>query len=693
MRHSIEMAATNRENILSSWWNFWLVLILSSALWLFADSAKADEKVDFLKSLNLEDLLDAEVTSVSKKSERLMDATAAVFVITSEDIRRAGVRTIAEALRMAPGIQVAQIDANKWTISARGFNDTFCNKLLVLIDGRSVYTPLFSGVIWDVQDTMIEDIDRIEVIRGPGATLWGANAVNGVINIITKTAQETQGGLVSVGAGSHEAYNAAVRYGAPLGSDGAFRLYAKGFSRGGYVDVNGDEANDEWDTLRSGFRMDMDLTSRDSLMIQGDIYQGNEEQTLDLPETLTAPAAGPQPYSADFFGADILTRWRRTYSDKSDFTLQFYYDRTDRQQVVIEEVRDLIDLDFQHRFQLTGRQEVVWGLGYRWTQDDLAHGEAGDAVSMNPNSRTDQLFSAFIQDEITLAPDKWWLTLGSKFEHNDYTGFEVQPSMRLRWKPSRSQTAWAAVSRAVRTPSRADHDFRSNRDVVVVPGIPFPTVFQNTILGDDDFKSEELLSYELGHRWYPNTKVSIDIATFYNQYENLRTIEQNADAAFLEMSPVPHVVVPYFIDNKMEGETFGIETAASWHPLTHWKLTAAYTWMQVLLRIDDDSLDRGAEKEAGYTPMNQFQLRSALDLSRGWSFDTELYYVTELEKMDVPAYTRLDLRLGWQPNARWEISINGENLLDDQHGEFGERTDIIPSDIPRQIYGQVTLRF
>ncbi len=690
MRHFKVTAKAHDYGLPTRWWRIWPMLILSSAIWLYATSSAADQKVDYLKSLNIEDLLNAEVTSVSKKTERLADATAAIFVITADDIRRAGIRTIAEALRMVPGIHVAQMDANKWAVSARGFNDVFSNKLLVLMDGRSVYTPLFSGVLWDVQDTMIEDIDRIEVIRGPGATLWGANAVNGVINIITKSAQETQGTLASVGAGSQKEYNAAVRHGDQLGSDGAWRLYAKGFSRGDYVDIQGDDANDEWDTVRSGFRMDMDLTSRDSLMIQGDIYQGSEEQTLNLPETLTTPRAGNQPYSADFFGADILARWRRTNIDKSDFTLQLYYDRTDRQQVVIEEIRDSVDLDFQHRFKLTAHQEVVWGLGYRWTQDNL---EAGDAVSLNPDTRSDQLFSAFLQDEITLSPEKWWLTLGSKFEHNDYTGFEIQPSIRLRWKPTQKQTVWAAVSRAVRTPSRADHDFRSNRDVVVVPGFPFPTTYQNTIFGEDDFASEELQSYELGHRWYPNSKVSIDTATFYNQYDNLRTIEQNTDAAYLEMAPIPHVVIPYIIDNKMEGETFGIEMTASWQPRTNWKLSAGYTWMQMLLNTDPGSLDSGAEKEAGYTPMSQIQLRSVLDLSHGWSFDTELYHVGELEEMDVPAYTRLDLRLGWQPNANWEFSINAENLLDEQHGEFGERTDIIPSEIPRQIYGQVTLRY
>jgi len=668
----------------------WAVFILLISIWLAPAPGMADEKLDYLKSLKIEDLLNTEVTSVSKKPEKLADAPAAIFVITAEDIRRTGVRTIAEALRMAPGIQVARMDANKWAVSARGFNDTFSNKLLVLIDGRSVYTPLFSGVFWDVQDTMIEDIDRIEVIRGPGATLWGANAVNGVINIITKSAQKTQGALVSVGTGSHEPFNAAVRYGDQLGPDGAWRLYAKGFRRGDYVNGDGDDASDAWDAMRGGFRLDMDLNARDALMVQGDIYQGNEDQTLDLPETLSTPAAGPQPYSADFSGADILARWRRFDGDKSDFTLQFYYDHTERRQFVLQGIIDTVDLDFQHRFQLSARQEMSWGLGYRYTQDDI---QSGDSISMIPDSRYDQLFSAFVQDEIVLQPDKWWLTMGSKLEHNDYTGVEIQPSVRLRWKPTGVQTAWAAASRAVRTPSRTDHDLRSNRDVVVVPGIPFPTTYQNVIFGDDNFESEELLAFELGHRWQPDTRLSFDTATFYNQYDNLRTLELNSAAAYAEMNPTPHIVVPYYWDNQMEGETFGVELVASWQPLDFWKLTAGYAWMQMLLRIDAGSQDSMAEDQAGFSPMNQIQLRSALDLSHGWSFDTELYYVDELEAMNVPAYTRVDLRVGWQPSAQWEFSLNIENLLDDRHAEFGDRTDIVASQIPRQIYGQITWRY
>jgi iron complex outermembrane receptor protein len=668
-------------------------LLVGTVILLSVGTLRANDSLTYLKSLKIEELLDIEITSVSKKSEKLADAPAAVFVISADDIRRAGARSIPEALRLAPGIQVSQIDASKWAISSRGFNDIFSNKLLVLVDGRSVYTPMFSGVLWDAQDILMADIDRIEIIRGPGAALWGANAVNGVINIITKSAKETQDSLVSIGAGSHEAYNVGARYGNKLDQDGAFRIYAKGFKRGTYEKADGQDANDQWDSARSGFRMDLDLNPRDAVMFQGDIYEGTEDQMITSLGTLTMPSPDPQKSTADFFGGDFLTRWNRELTDTSNFSLQFYYDHSDRDQVILKEIRNTVDLDFQHRFQFTGRQEVIWGLGYRLTWDDT---EAGPRISMNPESRSDRLYSAFLQDEVTLQPDKWWLTLGSKFEHNDYTGFELQPSMRLRWKPKPRQIAWAAISRAVRTPARSEHDVRYNVEVgstaVSYPPYSIPTLTTN--FGDDDFKSEELTAYELGYRWQPKSSLSFDLATFYNQYDNLRTGEPDTAAIRLEDEPPPpHILIPIFMDNKMKGETYGFEWLAVWRPLTFWKLTAGYTYLQMDLRTDSDSLDTAADDAEGDSPANQIQLCSNLDLPKGWSLDAELYYVDKLSKMDIPAYTRLDLRVGWQPTANWELSLNAENLLDDRHPEFGESYDFQPSQIPRQIYGQIILRY
>ncbi len=683
----IQFERRPRKSAVAAAFFFCLVIFVT------AGTSPADDSLTYLKSLKIEDLLKTEVTTVSKKPEKLSDATAAVFVITAEDIRRAGARSIPEALRMAPGIQVSQIDASKWAITSRGFNDTFSNKLLVMIDGRSVYTPLFSGVFWDAQDTFMEDIERIEVIRGPGAALWGANAVNGVINIITKSAQETQGTVMTVGTGTHERYSAAVRYGDRLGVDGAWRIYAKGFERGPYKNAAGRDAEDEWDTLRGGFRMDMDVNASDAITFQGDIYSGAESQTASLPATLTTAAAGPKKYSADLSGGNLLSRWRRSFGDQSDVSLQLYYNRTVRNQVVLKETRDTVDLDFQYRFQLTGRQEVIWGLGYRYKQDDT---EPGAGMQLIPADRSDQLFSAFLQDELTLKPDTWWLMLGSKFEHNDYTGYEFQPNLRLRWKPGKLQTAWAAVSRAVRTPSRSDHDLRFNTEVGTVPVAypPYSAPSLTALFGSDDFQSEELTAYELGYRWQPRPILSFDLSAFYNQYDNLRTIETDYGAARWENDPQPsHILIPVFIDNKMEGETYGFELVTTWQPLPFWKLTAGYTRLQMDLRTDADSTNPTAVVEAGYSPVNQIQLKSYLDLPNGWSLDTELYYVDELSEMQVPAFTRLDIRLGWQVNANLEASLTFENLLDDQHPEFGDRFNIISSQVPRQIFGQLIWRY
>ncbi|MCK5229802.1 MAG: TonB-dependent receptor, partial [Desulfobulbaceae bacterium] len=419
--------------------------------------AKAAEIVPTdMTELSLEELMNIEITSVSKKPEKLADAAAAVFVVTREDIRRSGVTSIPEALRMAPGINVARIDSNKWAVTSRGFNGRFANKLLVLIDGRSVYTPSFSGVHWEVIDIFLEDVDRIEVIRGPGATLWGANAVNGVINIITKHAADTQGGLIAMGAGTEERGFGGVRYGTDMGETTYGRFYAKGFKRDEFVhNTTGDDAGDDWDMLRGGFRLDSLLYDRDSVTVQGDIYQGNMNQTLHLP-TVSGPFFNKiVEDKAEVEGWNLLTRWQHTLSPTSDFTLQVYYDRTNRDEFVYGEIRDTFDIDLQHQFAAYKRHEVIWGLGYRYTHDDFSDSEI---LRLDPDSRSDELFSAFVQDKITLMEDCLWLTIGSKFEHNDYTGYEIQPNARLFWAPHTDHKVWASVGRAVRTPSRMEDD-------------------------------------------------------------------------------------------------------------------------------------------------------------------------------------------------------------------------------------------
>ncbi|MCP5005924.1 MAG: TonB-dependent receptor plug domain-containing protein, partial [Planctomycetes bacterium] len=433
-----------------------IVLLLTPVLTLDV-LAKND-----LTSLSLEDLMNIKVTSVSKRPQKLIDAASAIYVITQEDIRRSGATNIPDALRRVPGIQVAHINMNTWAITSRGLNSFLSNKLLVLMDGRSVYTPLFSGVYWDVQDTLLEDIDRIEVIRGPGASLWGDNAVNGVINIITKQAGDTQGGLLSTGYGNEQQGFGNLRYGNKIGNDAYFRVYSKYFNRDNAVDASGKKTNDSWHAQRGGFRIDWDIKKQDSLTVQGDIYDSKFGETAAT-VSLTSPFSNTINDDSKFAGWNVLTRWKHTFSEYSNFELQLYYDQTERESIKLREDRDTYDFDFQHRFKFGERQDVVWGLGYRLTHDNIRN---SFDFSFNPDSRSMSLYSGFVHDEITLIEDKLRLTVGSKLSYNVFTGLEVQPNARLLWKPCERHSTWLSFSRAVRTPSRAENDIRINKEVL-----------------------------------------------------------------------------------------------------------------------------------------------------------------------------------------------------------------------------------
>ncbi len=646
-----------------------------------------DDKILYLKTLSLEELLRVEVTSVSKKSEELFDAPAAAYVITSEDLRRSGATSIPEALRMVPGLQVAHIDANKWAISSRGFNGWFANKLLVLIDGRSVYTPLYSGVYWDVQDTLLEDIDRIEVIRGPGATLWGANAVNGVINIITKQAKETQGTLASAGLGSEEK-GFGSRYGGKIGDDACFRIYAKYFNRDEFVDASGNDADDEWDMIRGGFRVDWTLSENDSLTFQGDIYNGDENQTLTLSSFLSEPFVRTTKDDMQVAGGNVLTRWNRIFSDTSDISFQFYYDRSRRNEGVIDLTYDIFDFDCRHRFAIGKRQEVVWGIGYRYVRDEV---DGTFSASITPDSREDNLFSAFIQEEISLFPDRLNLTIGSKFEHNGYTGFEIQPNIRLLWTPKDRHSIWAAVSRAVRTPSRAEHDMRTN---LATGKNGRGDISLMALLGNNDFDSEELIACELGYRLQPSNRLSLDLTLFYNDYDDLRTVEVELADRFFEITPFPpHLVIPMQIENRMEGETYGFEIGANLKLTDAWRLFSGYSLLKLQLHKDSSSKDITAESAEGDGPEHSFQIRSYIDLPHALEFDSALYYVDNLTNQKIPSYTRLDVRLGWHPTDNFEISLSLENLLENRHSEFGQARGISPTEVERNVYGKITCYF
>ncbi|PYU55607.1 MAG: TonB-dependent receptor, partial [Acidobacteria bacterium] len=606
--------------------------------------AQTSRNVPDVTAMSMEDLMNMNVTSVSKRTQKVADAAAAIFVITQEDIRRSGATSIPEALRMAPGLQVARIDENKWAIGSRGFNGRFDNKLLVLIDGRSVYTPLFSGVYWNVQDVMLEDVDRIEVIRGPGATLWGANAVDGVINVITKKAKSTQSTVVTAGAGTEERAAGGVRYGSKLGDNTYYRAYAKYFDWGPSAYPSGMTAHDGWDALRGGFRADWTPTGANSLTLQGDMYRSRFDETLTV-ASLSPPYANTFPNDGKYSGGNLLGRWNRT-SERSSMSLQMYYDNTTiTDHSLFGDHQNIFDIDFQHGFHAGDSQQFVWGFGYRSIRDK---NDPSFTVSLQPNQVTLNQFSTFLQDEISLLDNRVQITLGSKFERNEFTGFEIEPNARLLWTVTPNQSIWTAVSRAVRTPALTEEGLRLNQAVIPpgTPSNPAPLPVVLAVIGSHQFNSEDLLAYELGYRVQATSNLSLDLATFYNSYSGLRTAEPGTP--FVEPPQAPtDIVIPFVAANKMSGGTYGLELFADWKVVPKWRLAGSYSYLQMNIHKNSDSLDPIPDNPNGSSPRHQWYLRSSVDLPKHFEQDTTLRFVDHLPSLNLPNYYSLDAHLGW----------------------------------------------
>ena len=629
-----------------------------------------------LKSLSVEELMDIEVTSVSKRPEKLSETASAIQVITQEEIRRSGSTTLAEALRLASNLQVAQKNAHDWGISARGFNTELSNKLLVLIDGRTVYTPLYSGVFWDAQDYLLEDIDRIEVISGPGGTLWGANAVNGVINIITRSSHETQGLALEAGGGTELRSLAGIRYGGAVGSNVTWRAYAKYLERDDSVLDDGTDGFDSGHMSQAGFRVDAEASSQNTLTVQGDVYQSDEEVLAGENSKLS--------------GANVLGRWSRAYSDESSMSLQAYFDHTHLSLPTASNVfapagtfaddLDTYDLDFQHHFRLTARQQIVWGLGYRFTHDVV---DAAPTLALLPPRLDHHLFSGFVEDKLQLQ-ESVFLTLGTKLEHNDYTGLEYEPSARLQWNYASQQMLWAAISRAVRTPSRIDRDLR---EPTRLPP-PFPASILN---GGDDFSSEKLVAYELGHRAQLGAKLATSLSLFYNDYSDIRSTTPGPPG-------FPSFGFPLVFANNLEGETHGLELSATWQPLDAWRLRGGYNLLEEHLHVRRGRVDFSNALNETSDPEQQLTLRSALDLATNLQLDIGLRWVDTLHNNNgpfpgtVPSYVEADARVGWLMGSNLEFSVVGQNLLHDHHPEYGFPTLARP-EIERSVYGKVLLRY
>ncbi len=607
-----------------------------------------DSAAQALKTLTIEQLMNVEVSSVSKRPERLAQSASAIQVITSEDIRRSGAASLPEALRLATNLQVAQVDSRQWAISARGFNSTTANKLLVLIDGRTVYTPLFSGVFWDVQDVPLADVDRIEVISGPGATLWGANAVNGVINVMTKDPKDTPRLLLSGGAGTELRGFGTARYGGALGSTARYRVYAKGFTREPTLLPNGQDAPDAWHLWQGGFRADWDASTRSHVTLQGDLYDGRIGQV--------------NPADITVSGGNVMAKWSRTVSETSNLTAQLYYDRTHRDiPGTFGEDLDVYDVELQHRAHVGARHDFVWGIGYRLINDRVTNTAA---LAFLPAHVARQWFTAFVQDEIALVTDKIHVALGTKLEHNDYTGFEIQPGGRVNWTLSPSATLWAAISRAVRTPSRIDRE-------LFAPGQP-----PYFLAGGPNFRSERELAYELGFRHQRGT-FAFSAATFFSRYYGLRSLEQVNPP-----NPSPQVIA-----NGQDGESFGAEVVAEYWVSSHWRLSIGHTELRIHIWPRPGSTDTTRGATESRTPERQFFLHSSLDLPAHLRFDAKFRAIDEITNQQVPGYGELDAKLTWEPTTSVGVSVVGHNLLHRRHAEFG--VGAARRGIERGVYGLV----
>lgn len=633
-----------------------------------------------LLKLSIEELLQIEVTTVSRKAESLKNAAAAVTVITNEDIHRTGVTSIPEALRFVPGIFVGQRNSNSWAVSSRGFSSTNSEKMLVLSDSRSIYTPLFSGVFWDVQNYVMDDIDRIEVIRGPGGSTWGANAVNGVVNIITKDAKDTQGLYAKAGGGSEEHLLSAVRYGGKVGEDIHYRVFARYFDRDDTFNPSS-ESSDDWRIGHFGFRSDWEATNRDSITIQGDGYLGEIGQFAPAVNIIGRP--GPEgDLEVDVNGGNLLGRWTRDLGNNSSLVVRAYYDRTRRDDPSFDDTLNTADLDIQHSFDLTPRQHMIWGINYRLTDNTS---ESGEIFELRPESSEDQLISTFIQNQIDIL-DTLQLTLGTKVEHNDFSGFEVQPTIRAAWQAMPEHTFWSAVSRAVRVPTRIE------RDVNIAAADPASNPLP-VLMGNDDFDSEELIAYEAGYRWQAHENLSLDLALFYDDYDELSSLELSDPF----LADNGQTIVPIFNQNLTSGHGQGVETTIAYSPLDVWRLTAIYSYLDLSLHSDGMDLNRGTFHE-GSTPQHQFGIRSYLNLPAGFQFDAQLRSLSEIrsnpeipEGGGISGYTELDLRLGWQATEEIEFSVIGRNLLDRRHVETG--TPAARGEIQRSVFGQMVYRF
>ncbi|WP_426028835.1 TonB-dependent receptor plug domain-containing protein [Brevundimonas sp. TWP2-3-4b2] len=640
------------------------VAAVTSLLWIVLCSP-ATAQSEPIVDLSLEEILQANVTSVAKRPQRVEETAAAVFVISREDIRRSGVTTLPELFRMVPGMEVASLASGNAAVTARGFNGRFSNKLLVLVDGRAIYLSTLSGVLWDQQMPPVEDIERIEVVRGPGATLWGANAVNGVINVVTKHAADTLGALAGARYSTDDDGRIVFRLGARVGEHGALRAYVVGHQGEGFAYAVPDRRRDDSSAGQAGFRYDFEPNQTDSFTLQGDVYRGRS--TLSHIEP---PAAVGPPVGSRFSGQNLLGRWTRT-GERGVSSLQIYLDHVERQEGGLDGVSDQADIDFSQYYALGDRHQVVWGAGYRWRSDRVDG--TTPFLRFTPEERSDSWYGAYLSDEITLVPDRLRVSLGAKIEHNEYTGLEVQPSARVAWTDPRGWTTWGAVSRAVRTPSRLETALQTSDPIIAIAAA-------------GDLAAEDLLAWEAGWRGHLGPAVSLDLTAYLHQYDNL--LVWNATPATAPGQPF----LTLEFANGGRVETMGFEAAIDARLTDRWTVKVAASTM------DMDVLERGFVVpgldtfDPERSPGSQLSVRSWFDVTETIDFDV---WVREVASASlVEAYTDLDLRASWRPTPNLELFILGENLIEQERMEIVETGLGSPSAfVQRRVWFGVTARY
>jgi iron complex outermembrane receptor protein len=670
--------------ISSNNWAAWLTVVVALS---FAGRAAGGESATSqpagdLTSMSLEDLMKIEVTTVSKRKQSIGDAPAAITVIGQDDIQRSGMTTIPDLLRLVPGMDVARYNASTWAVGSRGFNDIHTNKLLVLVDGRTVFGSTFGGVSWGTEDYMLQDLERIEVVRGPGATLWGSTAVNGVVNIVSKSSKDTQGWLVT-GLGGNQQQEGAIRFGGKIDEETSFRVYTKYRNFGDEQTPAGRSAEDGWQSVQGGFRIDRE-SGNDKLTLQGDVYS----QQLSLSET--APLLMP-PYQSfinktfDADGGNVLGRWTHTISSTSDLSVQMYYDRSDHYETYVPIQQNEFNLEFQHRFELTQRQELIWGLQYRAIRDRV---EAHRGYVMSPSAKALQFTSGFVQDDVTIIPEHLHFIAGTKLEYDPYVNFQVQPGARLLFTPDKKNTVWASVSRALTTPARYEEDLKT-----VFSAFPTPAGLATAgTIGTHGLSPEELMAYEVGYRFSPIKRLSVDLSLFYDDYDHL-TGTQSLTPTFVS-TPSPHLFIPVGWTNNLEAQSYGGELAATWNVTDKWRLTGSYSFLSMHVSVNGpDNGGRGGF-DRGASPEHQAQLRSYYNLTRNLQLNTAIFYVSPLSEGHIPAQLRVDANIDWQIRDNLDLMVGVQNLIDNHHPEFpGTHSYFVPTELPRTFFAELTYRF